>query len=430
MGPGERYDVVVDFEGLMVGTEVFLENSAPAPYPNGIVDLTRVMKFVVGSATGDTDPIPATLRPTERLLEQDAVVTRDFELKKSGTDGCGRTIWEINGLHWDDITEYPELETVEIWRFINDSGVSHPMHMHLVFFQVLDRDTFTVGSGGEVIADGNPQAPPVGESGWKDTAMVDPGEILRVIVRFEDYKGKYAYHCHILEHEDHEMMRQFETVQCGDHEVDVTETCDDGNVRVADGCSPGCDPEEYVEFAGVASGTGGGRVELTVDGILIRIDTTAGQTAAQVAQALATAINGDPTLQSAGIEAIAAGDRVVTTGDITALNIRDNGLGELLELNAQSDRLWWGNVENVSGYDVVQGSLDSLQALNGDFTNPLVTTNCLANDTTDSSVSIEGGGPAAGSAYWYLLRRQPGGSWDGSGATRDSAVNAAANVCP
>jgi hypothetical protein len=98
--------------------------------------------------------------------------------------------------------------TTEVWRFINDSGVSHPMHMHLVFFQILDRDGFTRDGMGNIVPDGSPQAPSLEESGWKDTAMVGPNEILRVIARFEDYKGLYAYHCHILEHEDHEMMRQ------------------------------------------------------------------------------------------------------------------------------------------------------------------------------------------------------------------------------
>jgi spore coat protein A len=86
------------------------------------------------------------------------------------------------------------------------------MHMHLVFFQVLDREGFTRDPMGNIVPDGNPQAPPLEESGWKDTAMVGPNEILRVIARFDDYTGLYAYHCHILEHEDHEMMRQFRVV--------------------------------------------------------------------------------------------------------------------------------------------------------------------------------------------------------------------------
>ena len=212
LGPGERYEVVVDFAGYSDGDEILLENSAAAPFPNGSVDLTQVMKFVVGADSGHTNALPSSLRTIERLQEGDAITTRDLELKKSGLDACGRSVWEINGLGWDDITEEPVLGTTEIWRFINDSGVSHPMHMHLVFFQILDRDGFTRGTGGEIVPDGNPQAPPLEESGWKDTAMVGPNEILRVIARFDDYTGLYAYHCHILEHEDHEMMRQFRVV--------------------------------------------------------------------------------------------------------------------------------------------------------------------------------------------------------------------------
>jgi spore coat protein A len=212
VGPGERYEVVVNFAGLDPGDNVLLENSAGAPFPNGSVDVTDVMQFRVTAATGDTDPLPTTLRTVTPLDPGSAVATRDFLLKRSGLDGCGRQSWRINDLGWHDISEFPVLGTVEIWRFINDSGVSHPMHMHLVAFQVLDRDGFTKGPGGEIIPNGTPQPPPAEESGWKDTAMVAPNEILRVIARFEDYEGMYPYHCHVLEHEDNEMMRQFQTV--------------------------------------------------------------------------------------------------------------------------------------------------------------------------------------------------------------------------
>jgi spore coat protein A len=215
IGPGERYEVVINFAGLATNAEVLLENSAPAPFPNGVVDLTEVMKFKVTAAAGDTDPLPATLRTVAPIDPGEAVVTRDLVLKRDGLDACSRQAWLINGLGWHDITEHPVLGTTEIWRFINDSGVSHPMHMHLVAFQVLDRDGFTRGPGGEIIADGNPQLPPAEERGWKDTAMVAPNHILRVIARFEDYTGNYPYHCHILSHEDNEMMRQFTVPEPG-----------------------------------------------------------------------------------------------------------------------------------------------------------------------------------------------------------------------
>jgi spore coat protein A len=114
----------------------------------------------------------------------------------------------VLGKLWDDITENPRLLDTEVWRFINRSGMTHPMHMHLVMFQVLDRQTFD-DSGGTIVPTG-PLVPPAAyEAGWKDTVQVAPGEMVRVIARFEGYEGLYAYHCHILEHEDHEMMRQF-----------------------------------------------------------------------------------------------------------------------------------------------------------------------------------------------------------------------------
>ncbi len=250
LGPGERYDVVVDFAGYANGDEILLTNSAGAPFPNGTVDVPQVMKFRVTNLVGDTDPLPATLRPIQRLNPADAVQVRDFRLKQAGTDGCGRSMWTINNLGFHDITEYPQLGSVEIWRYINDSGVSHPMHMHLVMFQILDRDGFTTGPGGEVIPNGTPQPPPAEENGWKDTVMVPPGQIVRVIARFDGYKGRYPYHCHILEHEEHEMMRQFQTISCGDGEIDPTEACDAGAANGLAGscCTVSCQP--------VANGTG------------------------------------------------------------------------------------------------------------------------------------------------------------------------------
>ncbi|MGD8376983.1 MAG: multicopper oxidase domain-containing protein, partial [Acidobacteriota bacterium] len=326
LGPGERYEVIVDFEGIPAGQSVYLENSAPAQFPNGTNDIVDVMRFDVLAEAGDTDPVPTTLRTIERLQEADAVMTRDFRLRKGAPDACGKSPWLINDLGWDDITEYPELDTVEIWRFINDSGVSHPMHMHLVFFQVLDRDTFTVGLGGEIIPDNNPQPPLPQETGWKDTAVVGPGEILRVIARFEDYKGRYAYHCHILEHEDHEMMRQFQTVRCGDAELDPTEACDDGGKVPADGCSADCEDEEFVVLGGSAAGDGG--VSVVVAGQTITVNPTAGMTAAEVAAALAAAINADPGLAALGITALTSDGKLVVNAPVEDVLIGDGGIVE------------------------------------------------------------------------------------------------------
>jgi spore coat protein A, manganese oxidase len=209
--PGERLDTIFDFAGYPPGTQIVLTNSAPAPYPGqvGVGVIPQVMLFVVGNQPGHTAAIPSALRPVVPIPENTAAESRQFILRKH-PEPCAGSHWLINGLRWDDITEYPRLDTNEIWAFINRSGEVHPMHMHLVHFQVLDRQAFEVINE-EIVPVGPKMPPPLHERGWKDTVAAYPMEITRVIARFENYMGKYAYHCHVLEHEDHEMMRQFQT---------------------------------------------------------------------------------------------------------------------------------------------------------------------------------------------------------------------------
>ncbi len=220
LGNAERADVIVDFEPYAAGTDIYLVNSAPAPFPGspGVGVVSDVMQFRVQGTPGFQGPVPTALRPMEVLNEADAVVHREFELSKGPGDACSPFSWEVvttdglNGTHlgsrWEDVTEFPELGTTEVWRFTNRSGMTHPMHMHLVMFQVLDRQNFEEQAG-LVVPIGSPVAPPPAEAGWKDTVQVAPNEMVRVIARFEDYTGLFAYHRHILEHEDHEMMREF-----------------------------------------------------------------------------------------------------------------------------------------------------------------------------------------------------------------------------
>jgi cysteine-rich repeat protein len=223
---------------------------------------------------------------------------------------------------WTDLVEFPELGTVEVWKFINRSGMTHPMHMHLVFFQVLDRQDFNVVND-EVVPIGSPNPPAPEEAGWKDTVQVAPNEMVRVIARFEDYTGLFPYHCHILEHEDHEMMRQFQTISCGNGALEPTEECDDGNTTAGDGCADSCESEDSVTFLGVAAG---GDVTITVDGVVVVVPTSAGQTTSQVAAAVAAALDADPILSGAGVTAFADGNRVVTTGTIDSVVSNDAGL--------------------------------------------------------------------------------------------------------
>ncbi|MDP3938831.1 MAG: DNRLRE domain-containing protein, partial [Deltaproteobacteria bacterium] len=177
LGPAERADTIIDFAPYATGTEIILQNDAPAPFPGtpGVGVIPEVMKFIVQAEAGDTDPVPSTLRTLEVLDENDAVIERTFELKKGPSDPCAPFEWEVvttqglngaaTGSKWVDITEFPELDTTEVWTFVNRSGVTHPMHMHLVFFQVLDRQAFEE-QGGLVVTIGSPVPPPAHDAGW------------------------------------------------------------------------------------------------------------------------------------------------------------------------------------------------------------------------------------------------------------------------
>ena len=88
------------------------------------------------------------------------------------------------------------------------------MHLHLVQFKILERQGFnlaTLGTGALELL-GSPRPPAANEAGWKDTAVVQPRDVLTILVRFDGYAGRYVYHCHMLEHEDNDMMRPYEVV--------------------------------------------------------------------------------------------------------------------------------------------------------------------------------------------------------------------------
>ena len=427
LAPAERADVVIDFAGITPGTEILLTNSAAAPFPNptSAGAVPQVMKFVVTAQTGDTTPLPGALRPIETLQEADSVASRDFELYLS-SDPCTGTVWTINGLRWDDITEYPFLDTTEVWRFINRSEITHPMHMHLVMFQILDRQPFEM-VGTVPTPSGPPVLPQPNEMGWKDTVQTHPGEITRVIARFEDYKGKFAYHCHILEHEDQEMMRQFQTILCGDGILDPTEECDDGNPQPGDGCSALCRLEQFLELAGVAQG---GTVQIVVDGdVTIYGLTSADQTAAQVAEMLAYEINHNSTLQYRGISAQTIGGRLIVTGELGITQISDAGLDDRLSLVVGRQHLWWSRVVGATICDAVRGDLDTLRDGSG-FA--LATQACSAANQSIPYVAAPEI-PGAGDGNWYLVRTD-GGSYDvgmpTQQAPRDPGIALSGNDCP
>ena len=147
--------------------------------------------------------IPVSEAWTERVLE----------LKTAPDMMCPdntHPMWTIDGLMWDDITEQPIQGATEIWTWKNASGISHPMHKHLEFGRVINRQAIDEVTGQPT----GPLLPPrPNEEGWKDTWDAPTGYFTRILMRFDAFTGLYPYHCHILEHEDHEMMRQFLVVE-------------------------------------------------------------------------------------------------------------------------------------------------------------------------------------------------------------------------
>eukprot|EP01012_Entosiphon_sulcatum_P008636 TRINITY_DN14738_c0_g1_i2.p1 TRINITY_DN14738_c0_g1~~TRINITY_DN14738_c0_g1_i2.p1 ORF type:complete len:639 (+),score=66.87 TRINITY_DN14738_c0_g1_i2:2124-4040(+) len=202
IAPSERIDVLVDFSAYSNGTELFWKNIAPAPFPVGgdpAGTPPEMLKFVVGTVTPQSTSIPPYLRPIKRIPEAAAVKTRIFNFGEvNGPSVCaGDQFWfgdTWQTSRWDDPVGMPQLDSVEIWEFGNGLDDNHPFHLHLVQFQVLNRDP----------------APIATDVGWKDTLTVGPGETVRLIANFTDFVGKFPIHCHIMEHEDHEMMRQFQ----------------------------------------------------------------------------------------------------------------------------------------------------------------------------------------------------------------------------
>ena len=113
------------------------------------------------------------------------------------------------------MTEKPVIDTTEIWSFVNVTEDAHPIHLHLVRFQILDRRVFDVEHymiEKKIRYVGDPFPPEANEAGWKDTVRATPGAVTRIIARFEGYTGRYVWHCHILEHEDNEMMRPYDVL--------------------------------------------------------------------------------------------------------------------------------------------------------------------------------------------------------------------------
>jgi spore coat protein A, manganese oxidase len=263
LAPGERADLVVDFQGLAAGTLLTMTNKAPTPYPNGPRALVRggaplrqIMQFTVTGQPGFQAPLPAPLRgtPITRLNNPrftasafPLAATRTMSLVEIMDPIVGPLMALLNNRTFDN-NDYAghavASNTLEMWELVNLTGDAHPIHLHFTQFQVLNRQridaagyqTAAYGAGMLMENTGTYPPPPVGpflkggakppaanEQGWKDTVVAMPGEVTRILVPFGPtaagagnplaigtaFTGTYVWHCHILEHEDNDMMQKY-----------------------------------------------------------------------------------------------------------------------------------------------------------------------------------------------------------------------------
>ncbi len=199
----ERYEVLIDFSKYPAGKRVELRNLSNdnnVDYDN----TGRVMAFDVTNEPVDTSGpaakvMPKLLAPSTpmSLTPSQSVKNRHMRVKRDND------IWTFGGMTWDEVVASgyrkvladPDLDDVEIWTIENSSGGwFHPVHIHLVDFQILSR---------------NGRAPFAYERGPKDVVYVGEGETVRLLMKFEHHRGRYMIHCHNLPHEDHDMMAQF-----------------------------------------------------------------------------------------------------------------------------------------------------------------------------------------------------------------------------
>ena len=198
IGPGERIELILDFTHL-AGKRVQLL-SARRPEDGGIRSHTfdgPLMEFRVGRRAEDPTSVPAALRPLPDWVAG-ARTSPDRRWEFTISKGFAPA-WLVNGKTFDPARSdaFPVLGTTETWELHNRTGVAHVMHMHSTDWYMLSR---------------NGRPPPAWERCLKETFLLEPGDRIVVAAHFSDFTGKYAIHCHMLDHEDHGLMSQFEVV--------------------------------------------------------------------------------------------------------------------------------------------------------------------------------------------------------------------------
>ena len=241
MGLAERADVIVDFTNVPIGNYVLGNVGPDEPFGGGepgddfpIADPNstgQVMQFrVVAAAAADPTtppqflglpaitPLPAAVRTRPLGLIEKAGIGEDHEGEEVegpieavlGTIDAG---FPVENLWMDPVTENPGVGDTEIWELYNTTADAHPMHVHEVTFEVVDREGLVMDEDGEdpelpLTTNGIVTGPEPWETGFKDTVIAYPGQVTRIKATFAT-PGQYVWHCHIVEHEDNEMMRPY-----------------------------------------------------------------------------------------------------------------------------------------------------------------------------------------------------------------------------
>lgn len=242
VAPGERADILIDFSKL-AGQTVIMTNNAKGPYPGGApVDpatTAQIMAFRVNvplnTSVPDANPFTRSLNTIAPLVPTAGVPVRQLGLFE-GVDSYGRLTQRLGAFDpaqnaiapsnfVDSNGQYVKPETVQLirnpdgtqsvteeWQVYNVTKDTHPIHLHSASFQIVSRQKFNwkvvnPATGAFVVTalTGEPTGPDANEAGWKDTVRMNPGEVTTILVKF-DLPGNYVWHCHILEHEEHDMM--------------------------------------------------------------------------------------------------------------------------------------------------------------------------------------------------------------------------------
>jgi spore coat protein A len=181
--------------------------------------MDAIMRFrvVLPLKSPDRSSIPEELMPYHHVDPLLARRERTLHLDET-TDHYGRALHLLNNKMWSDpVTEKVELDSIEVWHLVNHFDFPHPIHVHLVHFEILGRKAFTdedFDENGDYKFVPESLTPPLDfERGLKDVVRTEPGQVTSIVMHFKEHTGDYVWHCHILEHEDNDMMRPLKVIE-------------------------------------------------------------------------------------------------------------------------------------------------------------------------------------------------------------------------